>query len=680
MTDLLIAARAVHFAAAVLLFGGFVFLVSVARPAFLGTSEAVRAERIELHRRLIQIAAWGLAAFIVSDLLWLAVQSANLSAVPLGSVLHRETLGTVLGETLFGRVWRIRFGLAIVLAVVVTQFRKQSGDRDWAVLGIWGIALAGGLLASLAWTGHAAAGQGNDRTIHLSADAAHLIAAGGWIGALPLLVLLLARNRHPTLKEGFDVTVRAIRRFSALGIVCVGGLLISGMVNSWYLVGNVPALLGTDYGRLLLLKIAAFAMMVALATVNRVHWSPQLLVTTGVSSSTLAASAVRGIWRNAMIEIALGTAIVGMVGVLGISIAAAHEQPVWPFPYTLSWGPAEESITVLIILVLAGAGALLALAYWVFGIIRHKWRIVTTGLAGLAGASALCGWLLSVPAYPSTYFRSPVRYATASISRGAAQYMENCVTCHGPDGYGDGPVAASLAVKPANLTEEHLFHHREGELYWWLSHGIPGTPMPGFGSRMSEPQLWDVMNFLRAQAEAETQKTMNGSVEPWRPVVAPDFTFQIDSRPQESLKGQRGHAIVLLVIYTLPESLARLRALTAARHELDRAGVRVIAVALDDQTVALQGANLRDVDESILAAPDLTIAASYALFRRTESTASVPPVPAYMEFLIDRQGYLRARWMQGQKRDGDQLRELLRQIEVLNHEHLRAPAPDGHRH
>ena len=102
MNELLIAVRAFHFVAAVLLFGTFAFLVSVARPVFRRASQPMREEQFKRHRRLVQIAAWSLAAFFLSDLLWLAVQAATMSGAHLDSVLNRGTLGTVLGDTL---VW-----------------------------------------------------------------------------------------------------------------------------------------------------------------------------------------------------------------------------------------------------------------------------------------------------------------------------------------------------------------------------------------------------------------------------------------------------------------------------------------------------------------------------------------------------------------------------------------------
>ena len=68
----------------------------------------------------------------------------------------------------------------------------------------------------------------------------------------------------------------ATRRFSFLGIVSVATILATGTVNTWMLAGDVPALVGTDYRRLLLLKIRLFIAMVAIAAFNRVRLTPRL--------------------------------------------------------------------------------------------------------------------------------------------------------------------------------------------------------------------------------------------------------------------------------------------------------------------------------------------------------------------------------------------------------------------
>jgi mono/diheme cytochrome c family protein len=133
----------------------------------------------------------------------------------------------------------------------------------------------------------------------------------------------------------------------------------------------------------------------------------------------------------------------------------------------------------------------------------------------------------AVPAYPTTYAASPASYTSESIIRGANLYAQNCDVCHGPYGRGDGPAAASLAKMPADLAA-HASSHRVGELFWWVAHGIPGTPMPGFTSLLSSAEIWDLVQFLRAQADAAAATTLTGRAQPWRSaIVAPDFTFEL---------------------------------------------------------------------------------------------------------------------------------------------------------
>jgi putative copper resistance protein D len=495
----------------------------------------------------------------------------------------------------------LRCALAVVLGAALVLGRGaivRRGTPAWL-----GCALAAGvLLATLAWMGHGNAEPGRDHVVHLTADALHLLAAGAWLGALPALALLLARARGSAPLRAAAGGV--VRRFSSLGLASVATLLATGAVNAWYTVGSFPALLGTDYGRLLVLKLALFGAMLALAAANRLRHAPRM------SAASESAAPLRALQRNSIAEAVLGLAAVGIAAALGISIPAEHVQIVWPLPFTVEWD------------------------------------------AGVA----------VVPAYPTTYARSPVRYDVASIEAGERLYAANCVACHGAYGRGDGPAAAGLAVRPADLTE-HLFHHREGDLFWWLQHGIAGSPMPGFGGRIAARGLWNLLNFLHAQADAEGARTMSAQVDPWRPVLAPEFSFQVGSRPQESLEQQRGRKAVLIVLYTLPGSAPRLHAISAAEHSLEQAGVRVIAVPLRDAAAPPLPPG---VDTSLLADPYPPLASAYALFRR--SAAGVPPVPDHMEFLIDRQGYLRARWVPGQGPGWDRMPELLRQAEILERE------------
>ena len=106
------------------------------------------------------------------------------------------------------------------------------------------------------------------------------------------------------------------------------------------------------------------------------------------------------------------------------------------------------------------------------------------------------------PAYPTSYYAPSEPYAAASIVRGDAVYADNCALCHGTNGRGDGPAAAGLPTRPADLTEPHLFAHSPGDLFWWVSHGMDEGVMPGFAGALDPNQRWNVINFIRARAAA----------------------------------------------------------------------------------------------------------------------------------------------------------------------------------
>ena len=73
--------------------------------------------------------------------------------------------------------------------------------------------------------------------------------------------------------------------------------------------------------------------------------------------------------------------------------------------------------------------------------------------------------------------------------------------------------------------------------------------------------------------------------------------------------------------------------------------------------------------------------AAYGLFRRTPSVEGGPAMPTHIEFLIDRQGYLRYRWGPADGPGWDRMAAaLVKRIQSLNHEPPRPPAPEGHVH
>ena len=76
----------------------------------------------------------------------------------------------------------------------------------------------------------------------------------------------------------------------------------------------------------------------------------------------------------------------------------------------------------------------------------------------------------------------------------------NCATCHGTDGKGDGPASEALELKPAAFRHEGFLAERSDRyLFWRLSEGKRGTPMPAFKYNLSPEQRWALVRYLRDQ-------------------------------------------------------------------------------------------------------------------------------------------------------------------------------------
>lgn len=314
----MIYARAIHFAATIMVAGVTFFIAFIAEPALrampYGTLLAVT-----LRLRLAWIAWIGLVLFVPSDAAWLVLTAASMSGQPAGDIFTQGVLWTVLPQTDFGVDWVARFVAACVLAGVFVSFLSARRAKPAWLLAA--VTLAAALAGSLAWTGHAIGGRGIQGVLHPAADILHLLAAAAWVGGLAPLALLLAATGEDA--AGLAVARIATARFSTLGVASVAVLLFTGIVNTWYLVGSIPALVGTQYGRLLLIKVALFAAMVGIAAINRFWLTPRLVETPSVAA---AREARRRLCRNAVIEAFMGAVIIAIVAVLGTLPPASHSH------------------------------------------------------------------------------------------------------------------------------------------------------------------------------------------------------------------------------------------------------------------------------------------------------------------------------------------------------------------
>ncbi|WP_235999440.1 copper homeostasis membrane protein CopD [Bradyrhizobium uaiense] len=302
----MIATRAVHFTATAVTAGSVIFGVLIATPVLQHHTPAATSFRSRARWGI-----WaGLVVAMISGAMWLLLQAASMSGMPLHEALTGEVLSTVVNETQFGEVTTIRAGLAICLAASLAY--ERAAATRWL-----GLAVAIGLAGSLAWTGHAGSTIGASGYLHLTADALHAMAAAAWIGGLVSLIIFLATAQ---IRENMSLVRDAIERFSTMGIVSVATIVLSGGVNAAILVGSLRGFVGTEYGRVLLLKLAIFAVMLAFAAINRFHLTPQLATIASNQSSI----ALRRLIRNSAIEATLGLGIFIIVGVLGTLHPAVH--------------------------------------------------------------------------------------------------------------------------------------------------------------------------------------------------------------------------------------------------------------------------------------------------------------------------------------------------------------------
>lgn len=472
----LIAARAANFAASISVAGIFAFAYIVALPAYRKAGAMVPQSLVRAWRRL----AWvSLAIALPTLIAWLFYVSRAIDGA----------IGVVLLQTQFGHIVIVRMALVLAIASGVPLLGRRG------LLPYLCVPLSAALIATAAWQGHGGADIGWDGVIHLGADIIHLIAAGAWLGGLlPLALLLVA-----TIRAGDSGSALAARAaatgFSTLGFVCIGALCLTGLANTWFLAGSVPALVGTLYGRLLLTKLGVFCAIIVIAALNRYRLVPRLAVET--EQKTAAA----GIARNAVIEAGLGILIVAIVAALGTLVPGLHQEPVWPFAQRFGLDQIAGDPALRDDAIGSGASALVGFLTLAFGAYRRRAFLIAVGLALLVSF----GWhavdLVLVPATPTSYAVSPEPFTAETITAGHALYLNNCVGCHGPQGRGDGPLASTLTVAPADLTA-HLFMHTEGDLFSFIRDGMDGGVMPSFRATLSDTERWRLVAFLEAQAAA----------------------------------------------------------------------------------------------------------------------------------------------------------------------------------
>jgi putative copper resistance protein D len=276
--SVLILVRFVHFWAVFGLFGTALFGLYAGKAA-----RALVAPQLAGPLALMSVVA------LVSGIVWLLVEAAHFGG-DWAAATDADTLSAVVFETGFGKLWLWRLLLAAALLPIATLERGPAQD------GLL-IAVSAMLAASLGLTGHAAMDSGLRGIAHQVNHAAHLLAVGAWLGGLLPLARLLANRPAEWLKAD------ALHRFSTMGLIAVGIILLTGVINASLIAGSPIPSLATAWGRTLAVKLVLVAVMLAAALANRLVLMP--------------GARYGAIRRLILLEQALGLAVLAAASLLG---------------------------------------------------------------------------------------------------------------------------------------------------------------------------------------------------------------------------------------------------------------------------------------------------------------------------------------------------------------------------
>jgi mono/diheme cytochrome c family protein len=107
----------------------------------------------------------------------------------------------------------------------------------------------------------------------------------------------------------------------------------------------------------------------------------------------------------------------------------------------------------------------------------------------LAGSLVVAGLATSINATAQDY--------PPDLTRGKAVYEHHCQSCHGPDGYGDGPAGASLKIRPADFHGFRSLLKSDEEFLRTIEHGVVFSPMHSWRGQLTDDEMTDVVAYIR---------------------------------------------------------------------------------------------------------------------------------------------------------------------------------------
>jgi copper transport protein len=253
-----------------------------------------------VRRRLYGILAAVSGALALVALLNIGFQGAAAGGLGLVDGFSWDVYSNVI-DTRFGEMMLLQAALAVTLALTALALRHTE-YRDRRALAALTLALGGIMSLTPSLSGHASTAG----TLAMVSDVAHVIAAALWTGGLGFLFLALMQAHE----DRWPLATRAVPRFSNMAVISVVVLLVAGIINGYLQVRTWSALWETEYGLLLLAKVALVLPLLALGAYNNRYAVPRLKA--GIASVLER----RRFLRAAGVELGIMVAIVAVTAVL----------------------------------------------------------------------------------------------------------------------------------------------------------------------------------------------------------------------------------------------------------------------------------------------------------------------------------------------------------------------------
>ena len=251
-----------------------------------------------------KVIGFGIIAVFASNFIMLGVQTWRLETSPLDVI-----------QTTFGHTWLTRMILTIILIGIWFWIERKNQVSIKTQLPMLVFALA--LIATTTMMGH---GASTEMVPPIILDYVHNLLSSIWIGGvifLGFVVLPSITKLDGTVRD--KITISLIPRFSAMIIISLGILIITGPTLLWFLDSNVSSLTDSTYGKLIMLKIAIASVMIAFGGFYQIRFIQQ------AKKDLKSTSVFKKLKRPLRFEAGLGIALLAVVALLVNSSLPAGE-------------------------------------------------------------------------------------------------------------------------------------------------------------------------------------------------------------------------------------------------------------------------------------------------------------------------------------------------------------------